>query len=286
MRNSQKNSNKILPTVMTIAGSDGCCGAGGQADLRTFNAFGVNGCFVVSAITSQNFSEVRRIDVMSDISVKTQIETLFAELPITVIKTGMLANSAIVSIVSDICKKNIVKVVVDPVMLSTSGKQLLDDTGIKEIQDNLLFNANWITPNIPEAELLTNIKINNLDDIVEAGEFIVNKWDINCIIKGGHSECFKDKRVDVVFLKNTENSTYLLSSPKVENDCIGHGTGCVFASALASGIALNYSLEKILIEAKAFIYGSLVESALIAENLQIMHPPKKDYKKDISLNIK
>lgn len=266
--------NNLFPVCLTIAGSDSGGGAGIQADLRTFTATGVYGCSVITAITAQNPNEVRRVDVLPAEAVKTQLETVLDELPIRVAKTGMLANEELVECVAMLAKKYRLELVVDPVMVSTSEVKLLEDTAISAIKNLLFPLAKWITPNIPEAELICNRKLTTADDLAEAALELHNKYSCNCVLKSGHS-ISTNEVTDIVC---HEGKLYTLSSPLAMVDKITtHGTGCTLSSALAANLALKKDWQEALICAKAFVYGSLCENVKLNTTLSQMYPPKANY---------
>ena len=148
-----------VPFVLTIAGSDSGGGAGIQADLRTFTSLGVYGSSVITAITAQNPNEVRHVEMMSQEVVKHQVETILDLFPIKYVKTGMLGNKDIINYVAKVVKERNLTLVVDPVMVSTSGVELLEKSAITSMKNSLLPVASFVTPNIPEASLLCNKKL-------------------------------------------------------------------------------------------------------------------------------
>ena len=160
--------SNILPAVLTIAGSDSGGGAGIQADLRTFNSFKVYGCSVITAVTAQNPDEVRRVDILPSEAVRSQFETVLDLIPVRFAKTGMLANREIVECVAGLVEKYALQLIVDPVMVSTSGARLLEDTAVAAMQEKLFPLAAWITPNIPEAELICQRQLRTPDDLAAA----------------------------------------------------------------------------------------------------------------------
>ena len=144
---------ELYPTALTIAGSDSGGGAGIEADLRTFNAFGVYGCVALTAVTSQNPLEVRRVDPVPAAGVRCQIETVMDRIPVRFAKSGMLCDAAIVDVVAEVVEARGLRLVCDPVMVSTSGVKLLADDAVERMRNRLIPAADWVTPNIPEAEL-------------------------------------------------------------------------------------------------------------------------------------
>ena len=272
--------NNFLPAVLTIAGSDSGGGAGIQTDLRTFNAFKVYGCSAITAVTSQNPFEVRRIDILPIESVKNQLESVLDVFPVRFAKTGMLGDGKTVECVAMIAEKYDLNLIVDPVMISTSGTKLLEDSAISALQEKLFPLAQWITPNIPEAELLSNCKLTTPDDLAEAALQLYNKYKCNVLLKSGHA-VHADKVTDIVCF---EGELYELSSPVVEiHGNTAHGTGCTLSAAIAANFAAGKNWQQSLTEAKAFVYGSLAENRMLNDKLSQMYPPVGNYSKLITL---
>ncbi|MEM4248118.1 MAG: bifunctional hydroxymethylpyrimidine kinase/phosphomethylpyrimidine kinase, partial [Candidatus Nanoarchaeia archaeon] len=259
----RQNIKDFSPVAMTIAGSDSGGGAGIQADIKTFAHFGIHGTSAVTAITAQNPCEVRRIDPLPPISVKTQIETVFAKFAVGAIKTGMLFSPKIIETVAETLSNTNAVIVVDPVMVATSGAMLLKKSAIKSLQKFLLPLADWITPNIPEAEILANIQIKNLSDMAEAAKICSHKWNCGCIVKGGHLGTEK-LRTDIV---SFGKKIFALSSPSAGKDSL-HGTGCSFSAALAACIAKGLDAKDALIQSKSYIYGSILEAVKTGINFK------------------
>ena len=272
--------NNIKLAVMTIAGSDSGGGAGIQADLRTFNAFKVYGCSVITAVTSQNPDAVRRVDVMPRECVKAQLETVLDAIPIRFAKTGMLADSKIVESVAEIAERRALQLVVDPVMVSTSGVKLLEDSAIATMKEKLFPLAAWLTPNIPEAELICGWNFTSQDDLAAAAADIYRQYKCNVILKSGHAVA-SDKVTDIICC---QGEIFTLSSPAADvRGNTAHGTGCTLSAAIAANLALDRSWQEALTTAKAFVYGSLCESISLSETISQMYPPEKSYFDQVSL---
>ena len=268
-----------VPFLLTIAGSDSGGGAGIQADLRTFASLGVYGSSAITAITAQNPNEVRHVEMMSQEVVKQQVETVLDIFPIKYVKTGMLGNKDIIDYVAKVVKERNLTLVVDPVMVSTSGVELLEKSAITSMKNSLLPVASFVTPNIPEACLLCNKKLDTFKDIIEAAIFINNQYNCTVILKGGHllkNNC----ATDIVCHKQ---DCFAVTSPVVElQGNASHGTGCTFSSALLGNLALGNDCLDAIVKAKAFVYGSLVENVSLNDTLCQMYPPKKSYQDKIS----
>ena len=266
--------NNIKPSVLTIAGSDSGGGAGIQTDLRSFHAFNVYGCSVITAVTAQNPDEVRRVDVMPVESVKSQLESVLDVFPVRFAKTGMLATGKIIECVAELAEKYALQLIVDPVMVSTSGSRLLEDSAVSAMREKLFPRAEWITPNIPEAELICGRKLTTFSALADAAQMIYDGYRCNCLLKSGHA--ISSAMVTDVVCYHGE--LFALSSPvaKVAKNT-AHGTGCTLSAALAANFASGKSFQEALMAAKAFVYGSLCENVKLSDTLTQMYPPEKDY---------
>ncbi len=268
------------PSVLTVAGSDSGGGAGIQADLRTFNAFKVYGSSVITAVTSQNPDEVRRVDVLPEAAVRSQFEAVMAAFPVRFAKSGMLANAEIIGCVAEMVKKYDIRLVADPVMVSTSGAKLLEDSAVLAMQKLLLPAVEWLTPNIPEAELLCRCRITSPDDLAAAAMQLYQKYHCNCVLKSGHAITSEEVTDTVCY----QGKLFALTSPAVEvYGNTAHGTGCTLSAALAANLAMGKSWQESLLAAKAFVYGSLCESVKLTDSLSQMYPPEKSYSEKVSL---
>ena len=201
------------PCAMTIAGSDSGGGAGIQADLRTFNAFGVFGCAAITAITAQNPMRVEAVAPVDPKIVRAQIDTVFDKIDVRTVKTGMLFSSDIIHAVCKAVKGKHKIIVVDPVMVSTSGTRLLQNEAVETMCNELLPIADWITPNIPEAELLLKRQLKNKEDFIRAAEELAEMFSCSVVLKTGHAQHEKNKAVDYVA---HEGEIFELGSPSVK----------------------------------------------------------------------
>lgn len=264
---------ELYPTALTIAGSDSGGGAGIEADLRTFNAFGVYGCVALTAITSQNPLEVRRVDPVPAAGVRCQIETVMDEIPVRFAKSGMLCDAAIVETVADVVEARGLHLICDPVMVSTSGAKLLADDAVERVRNRLIPVADWITPNIPEAELLLGRRLSGPEDYRAAALECYERWGVSVLLKTGHA---RGGRSAVDFVCR-DGELFRLGSPRIPDaDAASHGTGCTLSAALAAAFALELPWEQALCEAKAFVLGSLREFVMIAPKIPAMYPPVED----------
>ena len=242
---------KQPPCAMTIAGSDSGGGAGIQADLKAFAAYGVHGTCVITAITAQNTYSVTAVHVLPPDMVAEQIKVVVEDLPVKAAKTGMLYNSEIIEVVAANIKRYSIPLVVDPVMIAKSGALLLREDAINSLVDVLLPVAMVVTPNRMEAEKLSGMKITNLR---EARRAAVKISELGCkavVVKGGHLE--GDQVVDVLY---HEGSFYEFSSPRLPSRNT-HGTGCTFSAAIAAGLAKGLFLPEAVRAAKEFTFKAI-----------------------------
>jgi hydroxymethylpyrimidine kinase/phosphomethylpyrimidine kinase len=280
VENKLNKKTRKIPVALTIAGSDSGGGAGIQADLRTFASYGVFGCSAITAVTAQNPCEVRRVDALPACSVKAQLESVFDEFNVGSVKTGMLFDTGIIRAVSKfLSTRGGINVVVDPVMVSTSGAILLKKDAVTAVSEMLFPVATWVTPNIYEAELLLGRKIGNENEMMRAAADFAEKWNCACIVKGGHLKIKGSIKVDAVAY---DGRLYRLSSPEIETQA-GHGTGCTFSAAIAAGFALGHHWETALLSAKSFVYGSLVESVMPGGRIHAMFPPVGKYSNKVNI---
>ena len=241
-----------MRTALTIAGSDSGGGAGIQADLKTFAAHGVFGTSAITAITAQNTLGVTAWEAVSTPLVIAQIEAVAADMGADAVKTGMLANAEIVSTVADTLKRlRLPHLVVDPVMIAKGGDRLLEEAAVAAIRRDLLPVAEVVTPNIPEAEVLANMKITSVGDMRRAARRIVELGPRVVLVKGGHLD--SPESIDV--LCTGEGFEELRSDriPSVHT----HGTGCTLASAIAANLALGLDHREAIARAKAYIDGAI-----------------------------
>jgi len=268
------------PVALTVAGSDSGGGAGIQADLRTFAAFGVYGCSAVTAVTAQNPLGVRRIDPLPAEGVAAQMEAVFAAFTVAAAKTGMLHDAATVRQAAGLLALRQIPVVVDPVMVAGSGATLLSADAVGALRDLLLPAAAWVTPNLPEAAIILGRPLDGPAAMRQAALEIAARWDCGCVVKGGHAVRAGDETaLDAVA---HGGRAYRLLSPVVP-DGAGHGTGCTFSAALAAALALRMPWREALTSAKAFVYGSLAEAIFPGPGLEAMYPPARNYLREVRM---
>ena len=278
----KSTESEFYPVAMTIAGSDSSGGAGIQADLRTFASFGVFGCSAITGVTAQNINKVSRVDAIPAKGVEAQIKAVLSTMAVAAIKTGMLVNSEIIEVIAKSLEDKNLSLIVDPVMIATSGTYLLEEDAISVLRERLLPLASWITPNIPEAELLLNKKINTREKIIKAAVELGKSFSSNIILKTGHLDEQNGVAADIVY---HDAKLYELSSPYVTDLKASHGTGCTLSSALTAALAMNMPWQKALQKAKAFVYGSLNESVCVGEGVEAMYPPTQSYQGKTLLSI-
>ena len=241
-----------MAIALTIAGSDSGGGAGIQADLKTFAAFGVYGTSAITAVTAQNTTGVTAWAAMDAELVEAQIEAVAGDFAVAAVKTGMLATAAIVeAVAATVAALELPNLVVDPVMVAKGGHRLLDDDAVHTVRSELLPRALIVTPNIPEAEVLSGTSIRSLDDMRRAARDIRRLGPTVVVVKGGHLE--GDASIDVVC---GEGEEFELSGPRVVTRHT-HGTGCTFSAAIAAGLALGRTVSEALRDARAYLQGAI-----------------------------
>jgi len=224
--------------VLSIAGSDSGGGAGIQADLKTFEAFGVFGTTAITAVTAQNTVGVEAAVELDPAIVTAQIRAVASDLRPAAVKTGMLSSARIVAVVASAVRSlSLSPLVVDPVIVSTSGHRLLDDAAVDLLREEILPLAALVTPNIPEAERLTGIEIRDEETAREAAHLLVSAGASAALVKGGHLT--GPEVVDVLFDGNGD--TLWRAARLAREDT--HGTGCILSAAVTAGLALGEPLS-------------------------------------------
>ena len=240
-----------IPRALTIAGSDSSGGAGIQADLRTFSALGVYGTSAVTALTSQNTQGVNGIVEVGPDFVSSQIRSVVLDIGVDAVKTGMLSNAAVISRVSsDLKELKLEKVVVDPVMVATSGDRLLNADAIEALVSQLFPIVLIITPNLQEAEVLSGMRVECADDMKRAAVKLRGLGPKYVVIKGGH---LPGSPMDLLW-DGRNFCEYVGVRYQTPNT---HGTGCTFASAIAAFLARGLSVEDAVGKAKTYITGAI-----------------------------
>jgi hydroxymethylpyrimidine/phosphomethylpyrimidine kinase len=241
--------------AVTIAGSDSGGGAGIQADLKTFSALGVYGASVLTAITAQNTKGVTAVEDVSASLVTAQIETVFSDLSVGAVKIGMVSRNETIAAVADALERLNIKAVLDPVMIATSGDRLLRPDAIEILKTRLLPQALIVTPNLPEAALLSGRSIaEDEGEMARQAEIILASGAASVLIKGGHASGHES--VDLFFDGKTIRR---LAAPRIDtkND---HGTGCTLSAAIAAKLALGETLGDAVRGAKNYLHAALAAS--------------------------
>ncbi len=240
-----------MKTALSIAGSDSCGGAGIQADIKTMTLNGVYAMSAVTALTAQNTTGVSAILEADADFLEKEINAVFEDIFPDAVKIGMVSSSALIEVIAQRLKfYQAENIVVDPVMVATSGARLINDSAINTLKEKLLPIADVITPNILETEVLSGMKISDKDDMEKAAVSIGEKFKCAVLVKGGHSINDAD---DILY--SNGKITYF-KGKRIDNPNT-HGTGCTLSSAIAANLAKGYSLEKSVERAKEYISGAL-----------------------------
>ena len=225
--------------ILIIAGSDSSGGAGIQADLKTVTALGSYGMTAITAVTTQNTKGVKSIVPISPKEILSQIMFTSRDIKPDAIKIGMLHSSKVIEhVIQSLNKIKIKKIVLDPVMVAKGGAKLIDNSAIDLIRVKLIKRVNLITPNIPEAEILTGLTIKNKDDMIVAANKLINFGAKNVLIKGGH---LKSKKVKDIFLSKSDLKIFVSSRYNTRNT---HGTGCTLSSAITTFLSCGKPIKK------------------------------------------
>lgn len=242
-----------VPRVLSIAGSDSGGGAGIQADLKTFTALNVFGMTAITAVTAQNTQGVSGVHVLPAEFVVEQIDAVASDIGVDAVKIGMLANAAIVEAVAAALERHAFKhVVVDPVMVATSGDALLDADAVAALTLRLLPCATIVTPNIPEAEALSGIAINNDDSLRSAAQRIHGACNAHVLIKGGHGT--SPEIIDLLFDGHAFNE---FRSERIETENT-HGTGCTLSAAIAANLARGLVLDEAVSQGLQYVHQAIL----------------------------
>lgn len=253
---------KQLPIALTIAGSDSGGGAGIQADLKTFATLGAHGTSAITCITAQNPKGVMGIQAVRPEIVRSQIEAVFAELPPAAVKTGMLYSTDIIRAVAEFFRLGKrPPLVVDPVMVATSGSLLLKSSAVKALLGELLPLATLATPNLDEAQILVSAKLESVEDLRVAAREIVRRYGCAALVKGGHLRGL----AIAVDIFNDGRTELLLEAPFVRGVST-HGTGCTYSAAIAGHLALGRKLADAVTAAKEFVTQAIAQSTRAARH--------------------
>ena len=242
-----------MKTALTIAGSDSSGGAGIQADIKTMTMNGVFAMSALTALTAQNTTGVFAVQESSPEFLRQQIDAVFTDIRPDAVKIGMVSSSGLIHVIAEALKAHeAANIVVDPVMVATSGARLIDESAVKTLAEELLPLALLVTPNIPEAEILSGMKITNPDDMIQAAKNINAKFSCSVLVKGGHD--LND--ANDLLLESGKTRTQWFTGKRI-NTSNTHGTGCTLSSAIAANLAKGFSLSESVSLAKEYISGAL-----------------------------
>lgn len=236
-----------IPAALSIAGSDPSGGAGIQADLKTFHQMGVYAEAVITLITVQNTMGVHRVEVLDADLVLEQINAVITDIPPAAAKTGALGNRAVVEAVAAVAAGFAFPLVVDPVMISTHGAPLMDDSALEALKSKLVPRAFLLMPNLHEAEALAGFPVRTVAAMERAAKELANLGARNVLVKGGHLE---GDAIDVLYLEDGNLRIY--AAPRIDTRHT-HGTGCTYSAAVTAALALGLTLPEAVDQAKKFV---------------------------------
>jgi len=258
--------------VLTIAGFDPCCGAGVTADIKTIAAHGCYGVACITAMTVQSTAGVRRVEAVDPALVSDILEELAADIPIAAVHIGMLGVAKVVKAVAEFLsrrsgKAKLPNVVLDPIIKSSSGTDLLDASGIKLLIDRLIPLADVITPNVDEAAVLTGLKVTDLDEMRAAAEKLHQMGTLAMVITGGHLE----KATDLLSFRTKRGIEQEVFKAERQRSNNTHGTGCAFATAIACHLALDRGLAEAVLLAKTYIIAAIAAGHPLGRGMGPVH---------------
>ena len=254
--------------ALTIAGSDSGGNAGIQADLRIFHSYGVHGCCVITALTAQNPSGVTGIETAAPDFVAKELDAVLGVYSIRALKTGILFNAQIIRAVAERLKlrPSIFKII-DPVMIATSGARLLEENAVAALKEELLPLADIVTPNIPEAQLLSGLTITDRTSLRDAAKSIFDGFGCAVLLKGGHA--LNDIALGEDTLYDGKNFTSFILPP-ISNPVSTHGTGCSLSAALAAELTLGRDLTAAVTGAKKAVHEAIKNSYLVGPDCGVL----------------
>ena len=253
MNNARPSSSSASPPVaLTIAGSDSSGGAGIQADLKTFQQYNVHGLSAVTSIVAETPNEVRQLEPVAIPLLQDQINILLESYPISAIKLGLLPSRRCIIAITESLKDSQIPLVIDPVMIASTGDLLMEETASSTLIERLLPLATLVTPNIPEAQFILQRKIANQEELTTAAQNIAQKHNTSCLIKGGHLQ--GDDTITDILWHNGKAHTFQHPTIVMTNPNKGiHGTGCTLSSAITAGITNGESLENAVESAITYV---------------------------------
>lgn len=244
------------PVMLSIAGSDPSGGAGIQADLKTATALGVYAGAVITALTAQNTLGVQGIHPIPVEFVADQLSSVLSDLDVVAVKIGMLGTAEVAGAVADVLREHAVPhVVLDPVMVATSGDRLVPEDAVATIRERLLPLSTVVTPNVPEAALLAGVAVGSVDDLERAGRRLVDAGASTALVKGGHLD--GDESIDVLV---TADAVHRLASPRLRTPHT-HGTGCTLSAAVASFLVRGEPVDRAVTRAKDYLVATLASGS-------------------------
>lgn len=254
---------KQCPAVLSIAGSDSCGGAGIQADLKTMMAYGVYGMSVITAVSAQNTCGISAIREVAGEMVREQVQAVVQDIPPVAVKIGMLSSKKICRIISECIQEyGLQHIVLDPVMASTTGRPLLEDVAKTEII-KLFEQVELITPNIPEAEVLTGLRMEYPEDMEQVAQYIYEQYGCAVLVKGGHMQEAAD---DLLY----DGKIHWFPAKRIP--CHNaHGTGCALSSAIASGLAWGCTLTESVSMAKRYVRKAMESELNLGQGSSLLH---------------
>src|SRR6476661_3585680 len=259
-----------IPVALTIAGSDSSAGAGIQADLKTFSALGVYGLTAVTCVVAETPGRVSKIEPVSSALVREQIEVLSRSFPIAAIKTGVLFSREIIAEIARTLHNDRERpLVIDPVMVATSGEPLLQKDAIETYERDLFPLATLLTPNLSEAAHLLGHPIGNVAGMREAGNALAKKYGVAVLLKGGHLS--GNEAIDLLFV----NGNVTEFSAPFSRGVTTHGTGCTYSAAITAGLAAGLALEQAIGRAKEFVSKTIAQHYTWDGIHALNHSPKK-----------
>ncbi len=254
-------ASDVVPVALTIAGSDSGGGAGIQADVRSFRAFGVHGCTAIAALTAQNPHRVAGVYPASAENLRLQLECVAEDFSVAAVKTGMLFNAELVRVVGEFRQRfGSAPWVIDPVMVATSGARLLAPEAEAALMEFILPGASLITPNLPEAAVLLGDAVlpSSPEAMVEVARRLHARYGVAALVKGGHLA----ERSAADILCDAQGQCYRIETPTIPNPLTTHGTGCALSSAIAANLALGRDILGSILQAKAYLMDLLAAGAM------------------------
>lgn len=243
-----------MPVALTIAGSDSSAGAGIQADLKTFSALGVYGLTAVTCVVAETPGRVSTMEPVSAALVRDQIDVVLRSFPVAAIKTGLLFSAEIIAEIARALREHPIRpLVIDPVMVATSGDPLLQEDAVAAYERDLFPLAALLTPNLGEAARLTGRSITDLEMMYEAGKILAKKYGVPILLKGGHLT--GDQAIDILF-RGEDTIEFAAPFSRGVNT---HGTGCTYSAAITAGLAAGLALEEAIRRAKNFVTAAIGE---------------------------